>query len=54
MDARTTDKLPWHKPLWPSAIGAKNSHSDLNLKPRTLEVELAWDIIIPNICVKLH
>ena len=31
---------------------SKNSHSDLEPEPRTLKVELAWDIIIPNICVK--
>ena len=28
-------------------------HSDLDLKPRTLKVDLTWDIIIPNICVIL-
>ena len=33
---------------------SKNSHSDLDLEPRILEVELAQDIIKPNICVKLY
>ena len=33
---------------------SKNSHSDLDLEPRTLKIEFAWGIIIPNICVKLH
>ena len=32
----------------------KNSQSDLDLEPRTLKVEFARDIIIPNICVKLY
>ena len=31
---------------------SKNSHSDLDLEPRTLKVKFAGDIIIPNICVK--
>ena len=31
---------------------SKNSHSDLDLEPLTLKDELAWEIIIPNICVK--
>ena len=31
----------------------KNCHSDLDLEPRTMEVELARDII-PNICVKFY
>ena len=26
-DARMTDELPWHKPLWPSASGAQNCRS---------------------------
>ena len=33
---------------------SKNSHSDLDLEPKTLKIELAWDIIIPNICVKVY
>ena len=33
---------------------SKNSHSELDLKPSTLEVKLALNIIIFNICVKLH
>ena len=33
---------------------SKNSYSDLDLEPRTQEVEFACDIIIPNICVKLY
>ena len=33
---------------------SKNSQSDLDLEPRTLEVELAQDIIKPNFCVKLY
>ena len=33
---------------------SKNSHSDLDLEPWTLNDELARDIIIPNICVKLY
>ena len=32
----------------------KNSHNDLDLDYSTLKAELAWDIIIPNICVKLN
>ena len=32
----------------------KNSHSDLDLEPRTLDVELVQDIIKSNICVKLY
>ena len=33
---------------------SKNSHNDLDLEPRTLKVEFARDIIIPNICMNLH
>ena len=33
---------------------SKNSHSDLDLEPRTLDVELVQDIIKSNICVKLY
>ena len=29
MDTRTTDELPWHKPLWPLASGAKNHLNQL-------------------------
>ena len=32
----------------------KKSHSNFDFKPKTLKVELARDIIIPNICVKLY
>ena len=38
--------------LWQSF--SKNSHSDLDLEPRTLEVELAQDFIILDIYVKLY
>ena len=38
--------------LWQSF--SKNSHSDLDLEPKTLRVQLAPDIIKPNICVKLY
>ena len=33
---------------------SKNSHSDLDLKPRTLKVKLARDIIKSNIYMKLY
>ena len=35
-------------------VFSKNSHNELDLKPKTLNVELAQNIIIPNICVKLY
>ena len=38
--------------LWQSF--SKNSHSDLDLESRILEVELAQDIIKPNIYMKLY
>ena len=33
---------------------SKSRHSDLDLEPSTLNFDLARDIIIPNICVKLY
>ena len=33
---------------------SKNNQSDLDLEPRTQKVELAQDIIIPNIYMKLY
>ena len=33
---------------------SKNSHRDLDLEPRTLDVEPVQDIIKSNICVKLY
>ena len=33
---------------------SKNSHSYIDLEPNNLKVEFAWDIIIPNIYVKLY
>ena len=30
------------------------SYSDLDIEPRTLEIEIAWDVIILNIFVKLY
>ena len=41
--------------IWPSnMLKIFKSCSDLDIEPRTLEIEIAWDVIILNIFVKLY